>query len=469
MKNKIILFELNEVPYRVLDAFVGWRPHSTLARILPFCRQHETYSEDVSSLSPWRTWPTLHRGVIDAKHLIHDFGQDLSAVDEEFPPIWKLLTRSGVRTGVCGSLHTYPMPDDLEGYAFFLPDTFAAGSECFPETLSTFQEFNLRMARESARNVSKKIPWLTALRFLAAAPGLGLKMGTISDVGQQLVSERLAEWKKTRRRTYQSVLAFDVFMKQLETNRPDFSTFFTNHVASSMHRYWAATFPDDYESFGFDEKWVHTYRNEIDFTMSKFDEFLTRLVSFVDANTEYRLWVATSMGQEATVALPLETQLYCTKLDRFMAVMGVPEGTWRQMPAMLPQYNVFVEGPQRDSFKMALADLLIDNKPLRWREAEEGFVSFDLGHANSYLRDIPPRFRGQSVTKQELGLEDVKIDDRSGTSAYHIPQGALLIYDPTDRAPKPGRATISTTEIAPTILRHFSVPVPSYMSSTFME
>jgi hypothetical protein len=325
------------------------------------------------------------------------------------------------------------------------------------------------MARESARNVSKKIPWLTALRFLAAAPGLGLKMGTISDVGQQLVSERLAEWKKTRRRTYQSVLAFDVFMKQLETNRPDFSTFFTNHVASSMHRYWAATFPDDYESFGFDEKWVHTYRNEIDFTMSKFDEFLTRLVSFVDANTEYRLWVATSMGQEATVALPLETQLYCTKLDRFMAVMGVPEGTWRQMPAMLPQYNVFVEGPQRDSFKMALADLLIDNKPLRWREAEEGFVSFDLGHANSYLRDIPPRFRGQAVTKQELGLEDVKIDDRSGTSAYHIPQGALLIYDPTDRAPKPGRATISTTEIAPTILRHFSVPVPSYMSSTFME
>jgi hypothetical protein len=63
------------------------------------------------------------------------------------------------------------MPRDLSGYAFYLPDTFAAGSECFPNRLTVYQEFNLEMARDSARNVSARVPWASPLRFLAAAPG----------------------------------------------------------------------------------------------------------------------------------------------------------------------------------------------------------------------------------------------------------------------------------------------------------
>lgn len=64
-------------------------------------------------------------------------------------------------------------------------------------------------------------------------------------LGWQVVSERVRQARNVRRRTYQSVLAFDIFMKQLESTRPGFATFFTNHVASSMHRYWAAAFPGD--------------------------------------------------------------------------------------------------------------------------------------------------------------------------------------------------------------------------------
>lgn len=83
MGKSIILFELNEVPYRIVDEFCSWRPRSTLARCLPLCRQYESYAEDRSSLSPWKTWPSLHRGVNDEKHMIQDFGQDLTDVDRE--------------------------------------------------------------------------------------------------------------------------------------------------------------------------------------------------------------------------------------------------------------------------------------------------------------------------------------------------------------------------------------------------
>jgi predicted AlkP superfamily phosphohydrolase/phosphomutase len=149
MRRKIVLYELNEVPWRVLDQFAAWRPTSYLARVLPVMRRFGTFAEDRSDLSPWITWPTLHRGVTDERHGILSFGQDLTAADREYPPIWELLARAGVSVGVCGSLHTYPLPPAVDRYRFFIPDAFAAGAECFPETISTFQAFNLDMGGRS--------------------------------------------------------------------------------------------------------------------------------------------------------------------------------------------------------------------------------------------------------------------------------------------------------------------------------
>lgn len=199
--------------------------------------------------------------------------------------------------------------------------------------------------------------------------------------------------------------------------------------------------------------------------MQKFDEFLSRLVAFVDRNPVFQLWIATSMGQQATVALPLETQLYVVDLGRLMSALGVQAGHWRPMPAMLPQYNVFVDARRQQGFEDALRTLEIDGQPLSWRQSESGFYSLDFGHPNAYLRNIPPRLQGEARSFQDLGLDNVKIEDRSGTTAYHIPQGSLLVYDPSDRSEKLGRPTVSSLEIAPSILRHFGVPVPAYMKS----
>jgi hypothetical protein len=120
MPRRIILYELNEVPWRVLHEFVAVRPMSYLARLLPVMHRFDTFAEDRSELSPWITWPTLHRGVTDEWHGILNFGQDQRTVDREYPPIWELLARRGVSVGVCGSLHTYPLPPAVERYSFFI-------------------------------------------------------------------------------------------------------------------------------------------------------------------------------------------------------------------------------------------------------------------------------------------------------------------------------------------------------------
>jgi len=465
---KIILFELNEVPLRVIDQFCAWRPASNLALTLPLCRQHQTYAED-SKLSPWTTWSTLHRGVVDRKHTIHEFGQDLVEINEQFPQIWEILQRQGVSVGVCGSLHTYPLPEGVAKYDFFIPDTFAAGPECFPELLTTFQDFNLQMARDSARTINRSVPIVAGLKVLLKSRELGLRPSTYLDIGGQLLGETFQSWKQVRRRTYQAVLMFDVFMQQLETKRPQFTTFFSNHVASSMHRYWAATFPDDYDSFGFTTDWVSTYRNEIDFTLSKFDQFLGRLTRFVDSNPEYELWITTSMGQAATVAQAVETSLNLRHVDRFFSELGLEPSSWTRRPAMVPQVSIIVREPARELLRNALQNLIINGTPVQYEEHEGGFFSVTVGFYNVHEKPHSASLFGKSISYEQLGLEFITIDDKCGATAYHIPQGSLLVYSAgASQRAKVGtgglRTEISTLSIAPTILRNFGLKTPDYMA-----
>ena len=243
MRRAIVLFELNEVPWEILDDYVAARPGSELARVLDRSHSFTSMAADRGHLSPWTTWPTLHRGVNDERHMIASFGQDRSEADRRFPPVWTLLHDAGVSAGVCAPLHSYPVPDDLGSYAFYLPDPFASEPVAHPPDLVEFQRFNLAMSRESARNVDTHIPRKDALAVVRHSRRLGIRPATYAALARQLLAERRRPAMSNRRRTYQSVLLFDIFARQLRRSRPRFSTFFTNHVASAMHRYWRPTAP----------------------------------------------------------------------------------------------------------------------------------------------------------------------------------------------------------------------------------
>ena len=143
-----------------------------------------------------------------------------------------------------GSLHSCTERNDLKSYSFFLPDFFASESYAHPARLLPLQDFNLRMTRESARNVSSGVAMKEAAKFLLSAPKLGVGLDTVRRVAQQLRIERSDKQKKNRRRNIQCSLLSDVFVAEVSRTLPDFATFYTNHVAAAMHRYWAASFPE---------------------------------------------------------------------------------------------------------------------------------------------------------------------------------------------------------------------------------
>lgn len=459
---KLILFELNEVPVRILDYYRRARPNSWLAINYGKLKKFETFSENIGHLSPWNTWPTVHRGVANDRHYISDFNQDLSEVNREFPPIWDILTKNGVKTGVFGSFHSYPLPQDLTNYDFYVPDVFAAGSECFPSSIDVFQEVNLKLSRESARNVDRSVPFGQIARLVAKVADLGFRPSTMLDIGGHLAQERLTPWKATRRRTYQSVIAFDVFFKLLRQRKPDFVTFFTNHVASSMHRYWAALFPGDYENQKYEQDWIETYGGEILFAMEKTDKMLARLGGFATSNPEYKLLLTSSMGQNAVECEPIETQLYVDDKVKFMALLGVDHADFEPLPSMLPQFNFAIAESRTAEIEQKLESLTINGEPVVFRRlAGKGFA-VDLGQQN--LKETIISVSGTSIDIAQSGLKNVVIEDKSSSTAYHIPEGHLFVYHPSFADADLASEQMPTAEISPLILTNFGISPADYMA-----
>lgn len=468
MQRKLILFELNEVPWKVMDDFCKKFPDSFLAKNIAKCYKYETVTPDAGELSPWITWPTFHRGVDNNSHHISDFNQDMTEANQKYPSVWEILHKNGIKTGVCGSMHSSPPPADYRKYDFFIPDPFATSKDAHPKYIESFQDFNLQMSRESSRNVSSGLNLKAGTQVILNAPRLGLKMGTFMQLGKQVLKERSQPWIKTRRRSYQMILAFDVFMKQMKNTKPQFATFFTNHVASSMHRYWAAAYPGDYKTFNIEKKWVETYKNEIYFTMNMFSSFFEQVVKFVNQNPEYKLIVASSMGQASTEAEQLDSQVYVDKPESFLSTMGLTTADWTSLPSMFPQFNIKVNADKAETLKNSLSKIKIGGELIEFRPGDNGFFAIDFGQKNQKEEKVI--FDGVEMKFSELGLHNLVIEDKAGATAYHIPEGTLLIYDPQNPAKGNGAVKkVSSTAITPNILANFNIPIPAYMKLEKLE
>ena len=59
----ILLLELNEIPWRVWDLYLSKPGFDGIKTFFNEANQWTTIAQDKGELSPWITWPTLHRGI----------------------------------------------------------------------------------------------------------------------------------------------------------------------------------------------------------------------------------------------------------------------------------------------------------------------------------------------------------------------------------------------------------------------
>jgi len=469
---KILLLEMNEIPYRVIDYYTNEHHESVIQRLLERSKAYLTICEDQIELDPWISWPTLHRGVIDEQHQVLHLGQTLDYANNTYPPTWEILASEGCQIGIFGSLHSSARPKDLRNYRFYVPDFFADEAFVHPQELEAFQKFNLVMTRKSARNVDTAVPIKEAFNFLIAYLRQGMSAGTAAAIATQLVNEALHPHLKCRRRSIQPAISMDIFLYLMRHTQPDFATFHTNHVAAAMHRFWAATFPDDVPENRMSDTWTKQYCKEIDHAMSMLDQMLGRIKDFIDARPDYKLLITTSLGQAGIRAEETKGFVTVTDLKRFLGTLGLADGEWKVKHAMVPCISVIAEAGKGDFLEERLSQLAVNGARMVRNEREIAPLSYDRTDGNSFHIFVYfERYSGPSIAVlgnrelpfDELGFGFFQHQDTIACSARHTPHGVLIVYDPVRPHPDRRRTTISTLDIAPAILDNFNIPSPSYM------
>ena len=452
----LIVYELNEVPWRVIDWYVRLKPSSALARLLGRAKTFTTVTKDEGELHPWTTWPTFHRGVNNTKHQIRFINQNLDDATS-YPPVWETLSQAGKRVGVFGSLQSYPPPKE-DAYAFYVPDTFSPGCETLPIKYAAFQRFNLRQTQQDGAQASP-IQFDTGVaNDVLKMMQVGLRLDTCASLAIHVGKERINPLHRARRSVLQALVSFDVFQHALSETKPDFCTFFTNHVAGMMHRYWKHTFPEDFDAvLTTDAERFHA--GSIAFAMDVADAQLDYLMAYVDAMGG-QLMVASSMGQEAIDRGAYFGEWRITDIQQFLKAIGW-QSPARDLLAMQPDFNFSLDSNSDAERFLQVTEMLIDSTGKSiWKRAQRMGATVNLGLAPSQQAmtageaflaspDGPPR----RLTIAEMGIQFLKRDPGTG---YHQPRGALLLYGNGVKHDD-SRFEVDSTSVRPEILRLMGV------------
>ncbi len=430
----LVVYELNEVPWRVVDWYVARRPNSAFVRLLRGAHTLTTVTRDEGELHPWTTWPSLHRGAYNTAHGIKFINQDLSAA-AAYPPIWESAVAAGLTVGVFGSLQSYPLPAKVEqDYAFYVPDTFAPRDDSFPASCVPFQRFNLRQTKQDgaqAQNV--RLGGSVAADVLGMLRG-GLRFRTLLRLLAHIARERINPLFRARRSVMQAPVAFDFYYALLQVKQPKFSTFFTNHVAGMMHRYWRQSFPEDFPASAV-EPGDAFHANSIEFAMDIADEQIAKLMDYVSAR-KGMLAIASSMGQEAIDRGAYLGEWRITDCEKFVRATGWTS-PYENVLAMQPDFNFrFVDEAQAHAFAAQMQCLTDSAGASIWKRAQVTTNTVNMGLSPSptalqegqVLVTSPAAGAARLMTLQQMGIERLQRDPGTG---YHQPQGTLFFWGET--------------------------------------
>lgn len=452
----LIIYELNEVPWRVIDWYVRLKPTSALVRLLDQSKTFITITRDDGELHPWTTWPTFHRGVTNSQHNIRFINQSLNDASL-YPPIWETASKAGKRVGVFGSLQSYPPPKD-SAYAFYVPDTFAPGCEAFPDKYAAFQRFNLRQTQQDGAKASPVQFNTSVADDILKMVQSGLRLNTCVNLASHLVKERVDPLYRARRSVLQALVSFDMFQNALKAEPPDFCTFFTNHVAGMMHRYWKYTFPEDFgATLTTTEDKFHA--GSIEYAMDVADAQISKLMAYVDAR-KGRLIVASSMGQEAIDRGAYHGEWRITDVSRFLNAIGW-NAPAHNLLAMQPDFNfAFDSALEAENFLTHVGRLTDSNGVSVWKRVQRTGDTVNLGLAPSSqalaageacLADSQGMLNRMKI--EALGIDFLKRDPGTG---YHQPRGALLLYGKGIQ-PEDSRAEVDSTAFRVAILQMLDI------------
>jgi hypothetical protein len=455
-RRDVILYELNEVPWEVVDYYRESRPKSNLATILDGGQTLTTVHDESVPLQPWRTWPSLHTSMYD--HNSFDLGQDPATFRGD--PIWDVAERAGLSVGLFGPLQSWP-PREFAHGGFYVPDTFSQDAKAYPPSLQRFQQFNLAMTSEN--NFSSDSP--LSPKMLAATGvdllRLGLTPKSAYTLAAHLVREQKDERYKSLRPSMQVLPSFDLYWRLHRKHEPRLSIFFTNHVASMMHRFWGDVMPGYTTEHNYvaDEVFGGFILTAMDFA----DRQLGTIRKYLASHPQAMLVVAASMGQ-GPVEIRFTNRGLFVLDDHAQLVSRLGLQPAKLGRTMYPHLSlVFADEAAAQAAVAPLESVTVEGVGSLFTlfRLEGRTVTFAINIAlgetgGGFGMSTPLRFRPTgshsevSGTPADLGLT---YRPRVGgdNTGYHVPKGMLVAYGSGVSA-DPSRKEVDVLDVAPSLL-----------------
>ena len=462
MKNKrLLIYELNEVPKKVIIDFIKKRPSSTLACLIKEGSFLETYTSDQEELHPWSTWPTVYRGVNNKLHNIRFINQDLNLANNKYPPVWEILEKYNINIGIFGTLQSYP-PKSSKNYNFYIPDTFAPTKKTHPESLNSYQDFNLQLSNENKAQ-SNSIGLKSFLLFSKLILSGNISKITFLKILIHMANEMINKDYKKRRSFIQNLLGFGLYFKLIKRYKPSFTTFFTNHVASTMHRYWKDTYPNDYTK----QKNINEFNSKLIFnSMELVDSQLKKLKRYCEKNNS-DLWVISSMGQKAIERGKYIPETTLTNFENLIKAINLPLENYKLLPAMQPDICIKCkDNSSRNLLKSSIKNIndLNNQEVLIERYSQKSlYVNYSISTSINLSMSKKVVFKNKIYDIKEFGL---KIITRDQGTAYHSRDGIFISNKNLNQIFNlDNNDSIDTRTISQMILSFFKIPIPLYMNS----
>ena len=463
-RHQLVVVEANEVPLRIIRDLAPSGRMPFLAGLLEQGTLVETeVTEDLPrDLYPSQTWASLNTGVPWSVHGVYWYGDPKPV---EHPLYWQIAARSGRSVGLVNTLHSSPLATQCADgdYRFVIPDCFAGDESTLPATYGTFQRANLSLTGANSRRVVLRPGAADLARLALSLPRLGLRPATILALGRLVAGVARGSVPRERLRFGQFLVQRDLFLRLLERHRPDLAILFTNHVASAMHRYWYALYPQDFGQQHYGDEWVARYRDEIPAALVLLDRFLGELGVWCEANNR-TLVVVSSMGQGPSDRLDTGDRFEAVVADgtRFLASVGI-EGGFRVLGSMNPQLTLSCDDPERAS-QVAAALSGVEAGPVFWDVDRTGDV-VTLTYQIEVVDGETVRVGGVRRQARSIGVDVYPIDDHS--SGRHIPRGILGVANSASFKP-PLDDVIDHLEVAPAMVDHLGVErAPHHRSPDF--
>lgn len=227
MERRLILIELNEINFDVVEKYVNAEPQKYPAfRRLLTCRSIRTSSESrYELLEPWIQWVSVHTGLTFEQHQVFRLGD---MAEKDIPQVFETLEEAGITVGGISPMNT---ANRLRQPAYFIPDPWIRTS-----TDGSWWSRALASAVSQAvnDNAQAKISVPSALRLLLGLLRFARPRNFMLYCWLALTA-RARPW---RRALFLDLFLHDVHFRRAISHRPGFSAVFLNAGAHIQHHYF---------------------------------------------------------------------------------------------------------------------------------------------------------------------------------------------------------------------------------------